>query len=363
MTQQIDLAELAQYFVQSPVDNADAYEAYARLSQEKRPPFFGHNGIDNVLIPPRPGELTTILARPGHGKTTLLAYLARRMGQELINRGLTRQQLTLAESQDKDRPATPQIFFITGESATEEVGAYLAAAPGAPSPTDVARGDADLDKLHDALVDRMYAPITVIGPSIMHAAPMELRTQFTLELALDLVREQCKDKTIYPFAVFVDYIQVMPTAQYAKSDMITKVDRAAKATKELAQVLGCPVIATAQAGRDVDNTKDKIPQMHHAQWASAIEQVSDKILGIYRPIRDKAVGESVEVGKYQYSVVDSLLLVSLRKQRFAPGYGTWACAFDVDAQTMGEYEYREDVLNEWNGTRPASSGDWLDGSR
>ena len=63
--------------VHTPAQLAQEFVQWVEQIQTTEGVPFGIPGIDKVVIPMRPGQLTCIIARPGHGKTSLMAYLAR----------------------------------------------------------------------------------------------------------------------------------------------------------------------------------------------------------------------------------------------------------------------------------------------
>jgi len=79
----------------------------------------------------------------------------------------------------------------------------------------------------------------------------------------------------------------------------------------------------------VDNLKVKIPQPHHCQWGSSIEQASDKLFGLWRPYRTEPPGqEPIEVTPGQFAKIEpNLLIMQMTKQRGDEGRHTWGLHF------------------------------------
>ena len=114
-------------------------------------------------------------------------------------------------------------------------------------------------------------------------------------------------------------------------------------TKELAKRFGCPILVGAQAKRDVDERKNKIPSAGDCQWASAIEQVADKLFGLWRPILTEE--EGAIVGKLNGSPVlatPTLLVAKLLKQRFGPAGQVFNLYFAPEYLKLDEMAFLND---------------------
>ena len=90
----------------------------------------------------------------------------------------------------------------------------------------------------------------------------------------------------------------------------------------------------------MDQYKNQMPTMADAQWSSSIEQVADKQIGIWRPIKSRDPSESatINVAGVEYTNDEDLFVIRLLKQRFAVGYGAWAVRFKP--QTLELYDYQ-----------------------
>ena len=114
--------------------------------------------------------------------------------------------------------------------------------------------------------------------------------------------------------------------------------------KEMALRVGCPVVLGVQASREVDNRKLKIPEMADAQWCSGIEQTSDKMFSLWRPILTEGRdAPPVKLDKREWPVTDNLLVVRLLKQRMERGNRTWCLHFEPQYLTLAEMEMRYEV--------------------
>ncbi len=92
---------------------------------------------------------------------------------------------------------------------------------------------------------------------------------------------------------------------------------------------------------EVDDRQEKLAELRDAQWASSIEQTSDKVFSLWRPARTQQIGSEIqsETGK-KYTVSDTLLLIRMLKQRGDKGRFTWALYFDPAYLKLAEMETR-----------------------
>ena len=84
--------------------------------------------------------------------------------------------------------------------------------------------------------------------------------------------------------------------------------------------------------------------MRDAQWASSIEQTSDKVFGLWRPCITEEPGRTVQIEgmKTELEINDRLLIIRLLKQRGDRGRFTWAMFFAPEYLKLAELETRHD---------------------
>ena len=103
--------------------------------------------------------------------------------------------------------------------------------------------------------------------------------------------------------------------------------------------LDFPAVVGVQARREVDDRVVKIPEMRDAQWASSIEQTSDKVFGLWRPCQTEEGGNLVQIeGAGEYVVNDRLMIVRMLKQRGDKGRHTWGMYFAPEYLKLAEME-------------------------
>lgn len=302
--------------VHTPAELAAEYIAWAEHIRSDPGVPFGVPAIDRHVIPMRPGELISIIARPGMGKTSLMAYLAREQAK----------RITAAGNAD-----TQAVVYVTWEQSAEELEAFFQA-DGQHSLSDIAWGRADIDAIKRKAMGRARMPIWVIGHGIGRAG---LKTpRMTPDVVLGAIETMKADFGIAPALMLFDYMQLVPVS--TARDRVQQVTEVPIRIKELALRIGTPAVVGVQAGRSVDERDVKIPEMRDAQWASSIEQTSDKVFGLWRPSQTEPPGEGVKVGNEFYEVNERLLIIRMLKQRGDKGRFTWAMHFEPEYLKLGE---------------------------
>jgi replicative DNA helicase len=308
----------SQFFVHSPADLSQSYVDWAERLQNDPGIDYGCI-LDKHIIPLHPGDLMAVVARPGHGKTSWMAYMTKRVAEQIVKRG------------DDEAVAV----YVTWEQTVEEIEAYFQSV-GHYSSTDMAWGKVPLDKIKARAVKRGNVPIWVFGESKRHEGVK--RPKMKIEYVYAAIESMYEDYGKRPALLCLDYVQIMPVS--AGQDKTGQVDEAIRQAKELAIRVGLPVIIGVQAARRVDTYTNQIPTMSDAQWSSSIEQIADKQLAIWRPVKSHDPGDKPEIniGGTKYANDEDLFVIRLLKQRFGVGYGAWAVRFRP--QTLELYDYK-----------------------
>lgn len=270
--------------------------------------------LDNHIIPARPGKVFAILGRPGMGKTSFMAAVAKQEAKNIVKQG----------RQNKE-----YIAFITWETPVEELEAFFQDTETF-NVTDLAWGKVPDEEIIRASISRPGIPIWTIGSSIndtnISSEPMIVESVYQAIIAI------YKEYGMTPRAIFCDYIQKIPIKKSA--DRSEKVARAVAMIRRLTVTLGTPAFVGCQARQVVDDRDRPIPTMRDAEWSATILQDADAAISIWRPSRTFGVDErpTIEVpyksGQY-YANNDRLLVVKLLKQRWESGSGEWALSMDM----------------------------------
>jgi replicative DNA helicase len=284
--------------VYSPLEVSNLGKDYIDWKQTHKEfglPFFAKN-MRNKVYPLFPGEVMSIIARPGHAKTSIMMFWARQRAK------------WLAENNHPKRA----VIYATWEQSIEELHSFYVAAEQQLSITKMAKGELSEDdwkKVQQASVDRINEPLWFIGHSMVRRSGRKPITVGTLEQAVERVRDFGEGYDVD--SVYLDYLQRIHPEK-SNDGPVMAFSGIMDGIKNFALGFGVPVVVGVQASRDVEELKLPIPEMHHAQWTSNIEQSSDRVLSLVRPRRYRREGEMF--GSRPVDGV-SQLMVSVLKQK------------------------------------------------
>lgn len=305
--------EAMTYFVHTPDSISQSYVAWAD-ERSKFPGIpLGVGNMNNKIIPAKPGDLISIVARPGHGKTSYMAWLAMQTAKDIIARG----------TQDSEC-----VIYASYEQVVEEVDSFFQA-NDEYTVTDMAWGRAPIESIKRGAVARTRLPIWMMGDSVKHSGDRK-RPLMTLKYLYGGVAGIYETYKIKPIAFFIDYLQVIPMEARFHS-RTEQTAAAATEGKALAKRIQVPIFMGVQSTRDAAKRKDPIPTLEDSQWSSETEQVVDKQLSVFRPVKHYEGQDDVTSVTYndiQYTITDSLFVIRLQKQRMDAGYGTFVVNFD-----------------------------------
>jgi len=275
--------------------------------------------IDNVVLPMRPGDMVTIIARPGHAKTALLSWKGREEAHRILDEGLENKG----------------VFVCSWETTSEEYAAYMLSDEIA-TVDRIARAKVPYGDMVRRATANAKLPIYFIGRSQFNAG---FKTpQMTLDVVTDAIETIYEQYNVHPTMLIFDYLQIIPVPGVTYKT--EQVEIATPWLKRLAQTVAAPALVAAQAGRRVDTYDVKIPHKDDCQHSSSIEQVTDKLFGAWRPsITEELNAEPIEVspGKFVDPGNKNLLILKMLKQRDADGVHTWALDFNMRSRTMGMF--------------------------
>lgn len=222
------------------------------------------------FLPVVPGELITILGRPGNGKTALMVWWARQRAKDLKRMGMENRI----------------VLYLTMEQLVEELRLFHVAAENQISITDMAAGQISPEQwkiVKNALAhpDLMTLPLWFIGKSRQRRKDKIEINEKTLRLAVSEVEQWQGNKVVQEVdSIYIDYLQRFRphSGEWVQfySDLVNGM-------KGLAEDFNTRVILGVQAKREVDSRQVPIPLMDDGQWTSSIEQFSDGVLSVVRP--------------------------------------------------------------------------------
>lgn len=292
MQRKRDASEL----VFSPTEVATLGLDYLKFRHDNKESGVDFPVPEERFYPLLPGELLSIIARPGHCKTGLMMLWARERAK------------WLRENKFENRV----VLYVTVEQSVEELHAFHIAADQDISITSMAKGElseAEWEKAKQASTQRIDVPLWFIGHSVMRAGGRKPLNTDVIGSAIEHVKTWGDGFVVD--CLFVDYLQRLhPTI--SKDNPVVAYSAIVDETKDLALGYGVPAVLGVQAKREVDKTKEQIPMLDDGQWTSNIEQSSDRVISLARPRR------YVQEGMVWNDVVvkgENQLLITCLKQK------------------------------------------------
>lgn len=328
-TDEAKLVEVAsRYFLHTPAESTTNYVKWAEELQRSVGIQFGCI-LDRHIIPLHPGDLMAVVSRPGQGKSSIMAYLARKTAREIVKR---------------EKQGEECVVYVSWEQPVEELEAFFQSGEEYSS-TDLAWGKVDIEAVKRQAIKRPSLPVWMIGYSIADAK--NKKPPMSVDMVYGAIRGMFEIYGLKPVLICLDYLQIIPVSR--ARERTEQVENATIEAKHLGMDVGCPIIAGVQARREVDKYKNPIPTLSDAQHSSAIEQTADKQIALWRPWKseeNKAEEEkekSILVGKHRFDITPELLVVRLLKQRLDVGGGTWAVHFKPQTLELNDIDVYHDL--------------------
>lgn len=281
--------------VYDPMDIAtlgQKYLEYRRDHKEASVPFPSVKFPE--IYPMFPGEMMSIIARPGHTKTGLMMYWARHRAKELKAQGFENRM----------------VVYATWEQSVEELHTFYIAAEQKLSVTKMAKAELtedDWKRAMTASAQRISEPLWFIGHSVMRRTGRSMIGTETLAEAIESIQSQGFTVDM----LFADYLQRIAAPRGVENPVIA-YSKILDELKNLSLGFGFPSVVGVQASREVEQLPLPIPEINHGQWTSNVEQSSDRVLSLVRPRRYRKEGERFG----DVTVIGhSQLLISVLKQK------------------------------------------------
>lgn len=254
--------------------------------------------FDDYFLPMKAGDLCSIQAMTGHGKSSILQCVATNVAKKL-----------------KDDGRDECVLVVTWEQTVEEAGLLDIGKRSGYSTEHFVRGlVAEWDKVFKAALEVAAIPIFYIGYSSENRKTLPpLTLPFIVNAMIWLEREI----HIKPAVVVLDHLQAMRASDHYDQKRLEIADNVHR-SKELGMALGCPVLLGVQAKQEVNERKIKLPGVYDGQETSAIAQVSDRILSAWRPWKTEDYGDTFKLGGRYHTVTSDLLMIGVLKQRYGP---------------------------------------------
>jgi replicative DNA helicase len=197
--------------------------------------------------------------------------------------------------------------------------------------------EADWKKLVNSSVRRAVTPMWIVGHSEIESREQRrARPRMTMTdvgKAIQYIVNEATDTQWRVRMIVLDYLQrIRPDktdGDSKREQMMEAVNRA----KDAAISFGCPVVLGVQTGRDSQSPtrKDKLPTIDDGQETSNIEQSSDKMFGLWYPIKTEKEGDMID----GLPVTKNLLIVKLLKQKLGAAPKTFALYVDPEHNIIG----------------------------
>lgn len=311
---------------------ADIAAAVAEMIDQTQKPGWalvktGLAGLDKmVTIAPR--TVTVFAGRPQHGKSMWLKVLAKRAMADIeAGGGYERGE---------------RVFYVS----LEEPGAKLGIQLGGMDVEyrDIVRREVDAADVRQRslrLARDLRSLCVIEHPGVLDG---RIAPAVSAGMVIRAIERAAADDGIRPTMILLDYLQLIKAdgtslSVRSKTDHVTAASNGAVL---LSRTFNCPVIMAVQAGRAVDQRELRIPTMADLQWASAIEQDADTVLGIWRPWVDHAeaaregTAKPVHIDGVDIAITETLMVLGIAKTR-NDGSGGRRLAAHLDPKRFRAY--------------------------
>lgn len=283
----------------------------------------GITDIDHIVLPARAGELITVLGYTSHCKSQFMNWLSK--------------QAIKSIPADSDEI----VIRVTWEQSVEEDTLIWLAGDSDISVTVLARGlvgEKEWKLLINSSVRRATTPMWIIGHSeIESREKRRARPRMTMTdvgKAIQYIVHEATDTQWRVRMIVLDYLQRIRPDQGDGDSKREQMMEAVNRAKDTAISFGCPVVLGVQTRREGQDRKDKLPRIDDGQETSNIEQSSDKMFGLWYPIKTNPEGEIIG----GVPVTKNLLMVRLLKQKLGEASKTFALFIDPEHNIIGNLE-------------------------
>ena len=318
-------------YLHSPDALGNMHIEYARFIKENPGIAFGVKSVDQYVIPMRPGDLSLICGLSGHGKSSLLARLAKQTAINIASRGMQNKEC---------------VVYASWEQHAEELEAYFEA-DDEYTVSDYAWGRVTMEQVERKAMRRANLPLWVIGHSgkSVHRQTRPLSLLVVFE-ALEKMRANydASGDSPKPVLICLDYAQLIPDDAH-HTNRYEQVAAAIRKTKLLGLRIGCPSVVAAQAKQTILGRDLPIPGQYDVYESSGGAHVPDKVFGIWRPWKTHRNDPIIELSP-SLSVPNSpeLFILHMCKQRMEDGERTFVLAFNMAELRLADMELKRTEL-------------------
>ena len=259
----------------------------------------GLEDIDKKVGGLHASDLLILAGRPSMGKTALATNIAFNAAKALLK--------------NKDGGAAVA-FFSLEMSAEQLAGRILSGESGIVS-DKIRRGELTNDDF------------TKFNDVAKELSELQLFIDDTPALSISALRTRCRRlKRQHDLGlVVVDYLQLLTGSAGSRSEnRVQELSEITRSLKAIAKELNVPVLALSQLSRAVEQREDKRPQLSDLRESGSIEQDSDVVMFVYRPVyylerKEPDVGTEKHLDwQAQMDNIRNIAEVILAKQRHGP---------------------------------------------
>ena len=247
-----DVEEITPDHIKTPPDLFEAYQAYIEKLKSGKVTL-GWPQVDARLRGIAPGEVLTLMAKSGVGKTAALQNILRHIA-------LSQDATTLFCS--LEQPAA-QVLERYAQMATERAGEQIEKDWDNADQRDLIEASVLKDLTHDRTLTCSLSGLKL----------------HQLDQALDAAQTKVGRP---PNVLAIDYLGLLDTTDLDKN-LYGQISRAARELKNLAKRRDIAVICLCQVSRANGEDGSKPLNIYSARESGAIEESADFLLGLYRP--------------------------------------------------------------------------------
>lgn len=209
----------------------------------------GFNDLDALTHGFHPGQLIIVAARPAMGKSTIALDIARHAAI---------------------RSEKPTLFFSL-EMGRAEIAMRMLSAESSIPLQSMRKG---------TIADSDWTRLAQVRGQI-NDAPLYIDDSPNLTLVE--IRAKCRRlaQRVGLKMIVIDYLQLLTSGKKVESRQ-QEVSEFSRALKLLAKELGIPVVALSQLNRQLEQTKDKRPELSHLRESGSLEQDADVVVLLHR---------------------------------------------------------------------------------
>ena len=262
----------------------------------------------------KPGDLVSIGARPGSGKSFLLWHVLHHNAQ-LGNAGL----------------------LVSAEMPATQLGARgLSRSTGIDSKRIIEGNleENDWHKITKAAVEREQLPLYLLAHRGLAEKKRMRRPKFTIDL-LDATLTYLHKNGVEIKIVAIDYAQRIKsdTGQTNRKDVVDEVSGGAK---DIALKWAVPVLLASQLGRQVDTRTPPLPLETDFKESGNLEEDADILVTLFYPLKYYKVGQMIPRTSPPRAAEPNQLYIQLHKQRMGASNLGWWFYFDPKTGTLGD---------------------------